>query len=263
MSDCRSNRGHGWACGERVRLRRVFAKGTIDEPAGDCLHCHTVFYAAGFKDEFGSKEKFNVERDNDIALAGPFTKACALWLAARNERRRCRARSDGKRARSGNNLLSELQESRLGRKRILKTRQRNLKVKIPMKVYAFKNTIAQSGLAAQWHGTPDGPVWGVKARVNPKGEYDAEDEQVDGVEEETIDSGNEKTSEVGRERSSSTASRTRLGRRARMQCTLRWQWQKKIKRGARLTVNMATKMTRTATPAAMNLNRGVYLHSQE
>ena len=41
------------------------------------------------------------------------------------------------------------------------------------------------------HGAPDGPVWGVKARVNPKGEYDAEDEQVDGVEEETIDSGNE------------------------------------------------------------------------
>ena len=149
MSDCRWNRGHGWACGERVRLRRVFAKGTIDEPAGDCLHCHTVFYAAGFKDEFGSKEKFNVERDNDIALAGPFTKACALWLAARNERRRCRARSDGKRARSGNNLLSELQESRLGRKRILKTRQRNLKVTVPRKTYTperylevFKKTIA-------------------------------------------------------------------------------------------------------------------------
>ena len=32
--------------------------------------------------------------------------------------------------------------------------------------------------------TPDGPVWGVKARVLPKGEYDAEDEQVDGVQEE-------------------------------------------------------------------------------
>ena len=47
-------------------------------------------------------------------------------------------------------------------------------------------------MTAGWHGTPDGPVWGVKARVLPKGEYDAEDEQVDGVqEEEMIDGGTE------------------------------------------------------------------------
>ena len=168
MSDCRWNRWHGWACGERVRWRRGLAKGTINEPAGGCLKCNTVFYAAGCSDEFETKEKFAAKRDNDMALAGSFSKACALWLAAKNEGRRCRARSHGKKARGGNNLLSELQESRLGRKRILKTRQRNLKVKIPMKVYAFKNTIAQSGLAAQWHGAPDGPVWGVKARVLPK-----------------------------------------------------------------------------------------------
>ena len=32
-------------------------------------------------------------------------------------------------------------------------------------------------MTADWHGTPDGPVWGVKARVLPKGEYDAEDEK--------------------------------------------------------------------------------------
>ena len=100
-----------WAYHDHV----VFAKGTIDEPAGDCLKCDTVFYAAGYSDEFETKEKFVKQRDDDIALAGSFTKACALWLAAKNEGRRCRARSDGKRARKDNNLLSELQESRLGR----------------------------------------------------------------------------------------------------------------------------------------------------
>ena len=67
-----------WANHEHV----VFAKGTTDEPAGDCLKSDTVFYAWGFADEFGSKEKFTAERDNGIALAGSFTKACALWLAA-------------------------------------------------------------------------------------------------------------------------------------------------------------------------------------
>ena len=82
-----------WANHEHV----VFAKGTSDETAGDCLKCDTVFYAAGYSDEFESKEKFAAQRDNDIALAGSFTKACALWLAAKNEGRRCRARADGRR----------------------------------------------------------------------------------------------------------------------------------------------------------------------
>ena len=108
--------------------------------------------------------RFAAQRDNDIALAGSSTKACALWLEANPE-----------------------------------NRQRNLRWEIPIKIFTperyeevYKNTIAQSGLTAEWHGTPDGQVWGVKARVLPKGEYDAEDEQVDGVQEEdTIDSGNE------------------------------------------------------------------------
>ena len=81
-----------WANHEHV----VFAKGTIDEPAGDCLKCDTVFYAYGYSDEFETKDKFAAQRDNDIALAGSFTKACALWLAAKNEGRRCRARADGR-----------------------------------------------------------------------------------------------------------------------------------------------------------------------
>ena len=159
-----------WALQEHV----VFARGTIDEPAGDCLKCDTVFYAAGYSDEFETKEKFVRQRDEDIALAQSFTKACAVWLTAKNEGRRCRARSDGKRTRN-NNLLNELQESRLSRKRITKTRQRNLKVRIPIKIYTperykevFKRTIEDAGLTPATHGTPDGPVWGVKARVNPK-----------------------------------------------------------------------------------------------
>ena len=41
-----------WASHEHV----VFAKGIIDDPAGDCLKCDTVFYAAGYADEFESKE---------------------------------------------------------------------------------------------------------------------------------------------------------------------------------------------------------------
>ena len=41
-----------WANHEHV----VFAKGTTDEPAGDCLKCDTVFHAAGYADEFDSKE---------------------------------------------------------------------------------------------------------------------------------------------------------------------------------------------------------------
>jgi len=80
------------ACHEHV----VFAKGIIDDPAGDCLKWDTVFHASGYADEFGSKEKFVKQRDDDIALAGSFTKACAVWLSAKNEGRRCRARSDGR-----------------------------------------------------------------------------------------------------------------------------------------------------------------------
>ena len=82
-----------WACHEHV----VFAKGIIDDPAGDCLKWDTVFHASGYADEFGSKEKFVEQRDDDIALAGSFTKACAVWLSAKNEGRRCRARADGRR----------------------------------------------------------------------------------------------------------------------------------------------------------------------
>ena len=41
-----------WASHEHV----VFAKGTIDEPAGDCPKCDTVFNAGGYADEFDSKE---------------------------------------------------------------------------------------------------------------------------------------------------------------------------------------------------------------
>ena len=82
-----------WADHDHV----VFAKGTIDEPAGDCLKCDTVFYAAGYADEFETKERFVRQRDEDIALAQSFTKACAVWLTAKNEGRRCRARADGRR----------------------------------------------------------------------------------------------------------------------------------------------------------------------
>ena len=81
-----------WADHDHV----VIAKGIIDEPAGYCLKCDTVFYAAGYSDELETKEKFAAQRDNDIALAGSFTKACAVWLNAKNEGRRCRARSDGR-----------------------------------------------------------------------------------------------------------------------------------------------------------------------
>ena len=105
-----------------MHITNTWSSPRADEPAGDCLKWDTVFHASGYADEFGSKEKFVEQRDDDIALAGSFTKACALWLAAKNEGRRCRARSDGRRAKSGNKLSIELQESRLGRKRILKTR---------------------------------------------------------------------------------------------------------------------------------------------
>ena len=40
----------------------VFAKGTIDEPAGDCPKCDTVFNAGGYADEFDSKESRGTTR---------------------------------------------------------------------------------------------------------------------------------------------------------------------------------------------------------
>ena len=68
-----------WAEQEYV----VFPKGTIDEPWGDCLKCETVFHAAGYADEFETKEKFIAKRDEDIHLANSFKKSCALWLRAK------------------------------------------------------------------------------------------------------------------------------------------------------------------------------------
>ena len=41
-----------WAEHEYV----VFSKSTMEEPWGDCLKCETVFHAAGYADEFDSKE---------------------------------------------------------------------------------------------------------------------------------------------------------------------------------------------------------------
>ena len=80
-----------------MHITNTWSSPRADEPAGDCLKWDTVFHASGYADEFGSKEKFVEQRDDDIALAGSFTKACALWLAAKNEGRRCRARADGRR----------------------------------------------------------------------------------------------------------------------------------------------------------------------
>ena len=44
-------------------------------------------------------------------------------------------------------------------------------------------------MTAEWHGTQDGQVWGVKARVHPKGECDAEGAQVDGVQTAACEGG--------------------------------------------------------------------------
>ena len=79
-----------------MHITNTWSSPRADEPAGDCLKWDTVFHASGYADEFGSKEKFVKQRDDDIALAGSFTKACAVWLSAKNEGRRCRARSDGR-----------------------------------------------------------------------------------------------------------------------------------------------------------------------
>jgi len=95
--------------------------------------------------------------------------------------------------------LDTMHEVRTTRKRILKTKGRKYKVKLPMKIYTpdrfkavRKMTIERAGLTASWHDTPDGRVWGVRARALPDGEYDAVDEISDGVqEEEVIDSGEE------------------------------------------------------------------------
>lgn len=92
-----------------------------------------------------------------------------------------------------------MHEARRCRKSILKTRDRNLRVKVALKIFTLarfqevhKKTAEAAGFTPAWHVTPDGPIWGVKARALPEGEYDAEDEQVDGVmEEEIVDSGEE------------------------------------------------------------------------
>ena len=49
--DCRDTQSK-WAEHEYV----VFSKGTMEEPSGDCLKFETVFHAAGYADEFDSKE---------------------------------------------------------------------------------------------------------------------------------------------------------------------------------------------------------------
>ena len=182
----------------------IFSKGTDDEPAGDCVTCDTVWDIGGYASEFGTKENFKAERDRDIGLTQAWKKSCALWLEAHNAGRRCRARSDKtKKRRGGSNFIDQVQDIRKIRKRIVKEKSRNFKVKVPLKIYTperykvvHKRSIEKAGLTASWHGTPDGPVWGVLARAIPAGECDAVDEQCDGVrEEEELDSGNEEVRE--------------------------------------------------------------------
>lgn len=177
----------------------VFSRGTDDEPAGDCFKCDTVWDLGGYAAEFSSKEHFHLERDKDVGLQHAWKTSCSLWLEAHNDGRRCRTRGDKTRKRHGMSFLDEVQAIRKSRKKILKTKKREFKVNVPMKLMTpdrfrqvHHKSIEEAGLVAKWHGTPDGPVWGVLARAIPVGEYDAVDEQCDGVcEEEELDSGGE------------------------------------------------------------------------
>lgn len=114
----------------------IFSKGTDDEPAGDCVTCDTVWDIGGYASEFGTQENFKAERDRGIGLTQAWKKSCALWLEAHNAGRRCRARSDKtKKRRGGSNFIDQVQDIRKIRKRIVKEKSRNFKVKVPLKIY--------------------------------------------------------------------------------------------------------------------------------
>lgn len=68
-----------------------------------------------------------------------------------------------------------------------------LNIFIPDRCHAvFNQTIEEAGLTPVYHGSQGGPIWGVKPRFLPQGEYDCEYVQEDGVEEEeVIDSGDD------------------------------------------------------------------------
>ena len=177
----------------------IFSKGTDDEPAGDCIKCEQVWELGGYAEEFGSKEQFKQEREKDIGLQQAFHKACLYFVDCQNKGRRCRARNEKTKKRKGGNFLEQIQEDRKNRKRILKHRGRQFKVRVPMKIFTVeryeevhKKTVEQAGLKPEWHKTPEGPKWGVHARALPEGEFDADDELFDGVmEEEEVDDGSD------------------------------------------------------------------------
>lgn len=181
----------------------VFSRGTDEEPTGDCVKCDSVWSLGGYAAEFGSKEHFRQERDKDVGLQHAWKKSCSVWLEAHNAGRRYRVRSEKTRKRKGMSFIDEVQEIRKARKKVVKTKHRECNVSVPMKLMTperfrqlHKKSIEQSGLVAKWHGTPGGPVWGVLARALPIGEYDAVDQQRDGVcEEEELDSGGDEVRE--------------------------------------------------------------------
>lgn len=177
----------------------VYARGTEDLPKGDCLKCEFVFKVAGWLAEFGSKEKFRIERDKDPGVQTAFMRCSALWLEHHNSGKRLRVQSGNSRAKRGSNALDAIMDVRQNRKSIVKRKARRLKVKVRGKIMTperyqacFKTTIEKAGLSPKYYTIFGKKVWGVLVRKAPEGEFEVSDEEEEGIEElEELDDGEE------------------------------------------------------------------------
>ena len=181
----------------------VFSKGTEDEPKGDCLKCDTIWPLGGWLAEFGTKENFKKQRDADPGVQAAFVKCGNVWIEAHNAGKRCRVQNSKAKKRNGGNVLHMMQETRRIRKRIIKKKSQNMRIKTRMKILTparyekkYRRTVEQDKAKCRWFRIHGKKVWATQVRLDPEGEWEAEDEQVDGVEEEEeLDSGGEELRE--------------------------------------------------------------------
>ena len=136
----------------------VFSKGTEERPKGNCVACDHTWTIGGWADEFKDEESFKAERDKDPAIQAAFMDTREIYVVGNNTGKRFRARKASSK-KGGRNLIEEMSEIRKTRKKIIKRkRERNLKVKLPMKFYTperytdlYGKSIEKAGLKPKFY----------------------------------------------------------------------------------------------------------------